>query len=386
MTNDTRSPDEIERDLQRRRERVDSTIEELQDRLSPGQLMDQALGYVRGSGSDFGGEFGRNLSRTVRKNPVPVTLVGAGLAWLAAASLSSGANSARRADWDADEDDGLAGRYRDVRAGDLGGPDSTLHAGELYPESAEEAEIASRDEGIAKKLEMLRASVSQKSDETSEAFQDRLYQARASSFDLKQRADESAADFRSRVDQQMRDLGGRMQERRRRAGARMAATRADVAARARRGAAWTGDAARGARNDVVRRGRATGQAAADLFNEQPLLVGLLGCTVGAGLAAMLPVSQREHEVFGPHRDRMLAEGESAARDAMSRAERVGARTAGAADEHARREGLTRDAAREAGEDLAGRVSRVAESTVEAARDEGRKQTEDASRRGSIGSA
>ena len=78
-SDDTRSPDEIERDLQRTRAELSGTLEAIQSKLTPGQMMDQALQYAR---SSLPADFGRNLNEAVRNNPVPVALVGIGLAWM----------------------------------------------------------------------------------------------------------------------------------------------------------------------------------------------------------------------------------------------------------------------------------------------------------------
>ena len=65
--------------MERTRARVSSTLDQLRDRLSPGQMMDEMLDYARGSG---GADFARNLGAAVRDNPVPVMLIGAGIGWL----------------------------------------------------------------------------------------------------------------------------------------------------------------------------------------------------------------------------------------------------------------------------------------------------------------
>ena len=71
--------EEIERDLSGTRARLDTTIDALRRRLAPGEMADRAIAYAGGSG---GGAFGRNLVGTVRGHPVPVALLGLGLAWL----------------------------------------------------------------------------------------------------------------------------------------------------------------------------------------------------------------------------------------------------------------------------------------------------------------
>jgi Protein of unknown function (DUF3618) len=77
----------IERDLSGTRARLDATVDALRRRLAPGEMADRAIAYARGSG---GGAFGRNLAGTVRGRPVPVALLGAGIAWLMLADWRSG--------------------------------------------------------------------------------------------------------------------------------------------------------------------------------------------------------------------------------------------------------------------------------------------------------
>ena len=74
-----RSPETIERDVERTRANLTRTLDELRDRLSPGQVMDQLTEWAKGSG---GAEFARNLGAQVRDNPLPILLVGAGIGWL----------------------------------------------------------------------------------------------------------------------------------------------------------------------------------------------------------------------------------------------------------------------------------------------------------------
>jgi hypothetical protein len=72
-------PAGIERDLARTRSRLDATIDALERRLSPGTMVDQAIASVKETG---GGELGRNLMLAVRDHPIPVALIGIGIAWL----------------------------------------------------------------------------------------------------------------------------------------------------------------------------------------------------------------------------------------------------------------------------------------------------------------
>ena len=74
---DNRSSDEIQQDIEATRADLDRTISAIEEKLTPGQVVDEMFGYFRnrpGSGGD--------LVYWLRENPVPVILIGIGLAWL----------------------------------------------------------------------------------------------------------------------------------------------------------------------------------------------------------------------------------------------------------------------------------------------------------------
>lgn len=96
MPTPNESPERIEDEIRGTRREIDRTLDALQSKLSPGQLLDQALSYMK----DGGGEFASNIGRTVSRNPVPVVLLGIGLTWL---MCSDGSRRPRR-----DSDDEFA--------------------------------------------------------------------------------------------------------------------------------------------------------------------------------------------------------------------------------------------------------------------------------------
>ncbi len=78
MPDDYRTPNEIERDIEREREELAQTVGELQDRFTPEAIMrDVARGF-----SEHGGDISRSISRSVKENPLALTLTGVGLAWM----------------------------------------------------------------------------------------------------------------------------------------------------------------------------------------------------------------------------------------------------------------------------------------------------------------
>jgi hypothetical protein len=82
---------EIEADLNQTRARMHNTLDALQNKFTPGELFNDTLGYFRNRG---GGEFASNLGDTVKNNPMPIALVGIGLAWLAMSGRDRSSRSA----------------------------------------------------------------------------------------------------------------------------------------------------------------------------------------------------------------------------------------------------------------------------------------------------
>ncbi|UEM02909.1 DUF3618 domain-containing protein [Skermanella rosea] len=84
---DHRTPEQIEREIEQTRQNTAATLAAIEDRLSPGRMMDEVWGYLRNSGQ--GQTFVSNLSTTVRDNPIPVALLAISVAWLAIAGSRS---------------------------------------------------------------------------------------------------------------------------------------------------------------------------------------------------------------------------------------------------------------------------------------------------------
>lgn len=80
-----KDPDALKREADAARANVGETLSALETKLSPGQLLDQTMGFVQ----RHGGELARNLGTTVKQNPIPLVLTGIGIAWLIASNRSS---------------------------------------------------------------------------------------------------------------------------------------------------------------------------------------------------------------------------------------------------------------------------------------------------------
>jgi hypothetical protein len=381
----SRDSDVIERDLEQTRERLDATISALQEKLSPGQLLDQALDYAKHSG---GTEFGRNLGRNVRDHPLPVALVGIGLSWL----MMSEPKDRRRRDWDDVGDEygytpGLAEARdpylgRSAYAADLAdGPD--------YYDSDDDllyGQYRSYDE-LDARMTATTSEITRSQEEPEETYHSRLQDARGKLLGISRGASESLDTFRSRIDEGLksaRERFSRMRhgasDRSRRArdsARRMGAYTRDGAYRmgdyAREQGRWAAGTARhgvDAATHGLERGR---ERAADYYHEQPLMGGVLGLAVGALLAMTLPRSRREEELLGDAGYRLRSRAREAASEAVDAAGRVVGEMASTGRAAAEREGLIPDTegtagrARDAIRDTTERARRVVEETTAAGR-------------------
>ncbi|HUR60183.1 MAG TPA: DUF3618 domain-containing protein [Opitutaceae bacterium] len=101
--------DALRSDIDTTRRRMDDTMDALGDRLQPRHLLDEVLGYFRGEGGNGDTrmtEMREKISRsassavhgvvdTVKQNPLPALVIGAGIAWLIFESRRKGSGSAR---------------------------------------------------------------------------------------------------------------------------------------------------------------------------------------------------------------------------------------------------------------------------------------------------
>jgi ElaB/YqjD/DUF883 family membrane-anchored ribosome-binding protein len=79
--NGERRPEEIQAEIARTRGDMDATLTAIEQRLTPGQLVDQGLDYLRHSGAR---QYASNLGESVKNNPIPLALMGISMAWLMA--------------------------------------------------------------------------------------------------------------------------------------------------------------------------------------------------------------------------------------------------------------------------------------------------------------
>lgn len=111
---DVKTSADIERDVEASRARLETTLGDIRERMTAGQIVDEVFAYARTSG---GGEIVQNLGRSIRENPLPLLLVGAGVGWM---MLGGGGAPARRGGYDGE--DYAQGRWSGWENGHRGPP------------------------------------------------------------------------------------------------------------------------------------------------------------------------------------------------------------------------------------------------------------------------
>jgi hypothetical protein len=81
-----RESERLEQEIDQTRAQLSLTLEDLRARITPGQVVDRIVDYAR---EGPGAEFLSNLGREIRENPLPLVLIGIGIAWLMVASSRS---------------------------------------------------------------------------------------------------------------------------------------------------------------------------------------------------------------------------------------------------------------------------------------------------------
>ena len=260
----------IERDLDQTRSRLGSHLSELQDRLSPGQVLDDLMGYFRGS---EGAAFGRSLLDNVRGNPMPAAITTVGLAWLMASNPRAGTSGSTGAT-----------TLRPARLPTYGHDDHAATMARLNAVKQDVArDAAEPDHAYAARLDAASGQaigLARHTEETTESFGERVRHAITA---IEDAVTGKAHDLRDQVGSAMGSAGNSVGS---------FGTSAQGAFQ---------DAAAYAGGALSSGGKSAGQAGGNLvaaITESPVLLGALGLAAGALLGALLPHSDQEEAALG----------------------------------------------------------------------------------------
>jgi len=282
----TRRTQQIRAEIEHTREDLSETIDAIQERLRPGNIVSEATDRVKtatnermknmasSAGEAAGGviqqtrETAGQLVEGARSNPVPAILIGVGTTWLLM-NRGSEAGGRRRAAGHRAE---YAGDYTRGVYGDEGSWETEPGSGWLDRIKRNPVPAVMAGAGLA----WLAFANGRESDDR--------YGARWSSAEQRWSGDEGEG-----IAGVTRDLTSRAQE-----------------------------MASGAGTAISRRTRRTQNQLQRLMRENPLLVGAAAVVVGAAVGMALPETEKENEWLGDARDSVVDRAQDLARDAASK--------------------------------------------------------------------
>jgi hypothetical protein len=313
MAEDLKDTDKIEADLARTRARMDSRLDQLQDHLTPKQMVNDAFAYFRGGD---GSDFTNDLVTRVKANPLPVALVGVGVAWLMASKHTSTSTS-----------DAVAADDLDARIRFAEGQVVRANHEDEDPYTARVHDARGKVLGVARDASDTAASYAQRLKDALSAGRDG---ARRSSHDLSHRLSDTAAKGGSALQKGTQTMAGSARD-----------TLSSLAS-------------------------------------NPFALGAIAAVVGAVAGSLLPTLEQEEAALGATATKLRTAGRDLAQEVVDRGGRVANETLDAVKDSASAHGLTPD--KPVGDvvadlkngDLLGQVKEVAHDTLKAGQDSANK--------------
>jgi len=313
------NPDAIRSDIDVTRRKMDDTMNALGDRLNPQHLLDEVLGFFRSDGgtgdnrltqvrekiTSSAGNAAQAIGETVKNNPVPALLIGAGLAWM----IYEG-RRAKSATGYAEYTRSYGGTG--TGAAPRRDPDSYYDEPLEYPAGTDTEESAIEDG--SSKLGQLKDSISEKAGEVTGQVKDKL----ATAGDA----------VRNKVGA-LRDRAGEL-----------------------------GTSAKETTRELYSKTR---EQASTTVEHHPLEVGLAALAAGLVAGLILPTPDAVNRAVGPTADKLRARTQEAGAQMLEKGKRVAEAATGALQEEAEAQGLTPDKLKE-------KAAAVADRAKEATKD------------------
>ncbi len=299
---DTKSSAELQREVEQQRARLEDRIDQIQQKLSPGQLVDELLAYTKGGGGEFLG----TLQRQVTANPLPVAMLGVSLAWLIGKPAATTEVHHDHYDSDREWDDSINARrgygehdvYEDFPVATISGT-SLQRVSHTPDESGTHHSEWLDDAG--KKYRAVSDSFGRRAGH----FRDEAgntYKGFVSG------TGEQITHFRDEAGNLLDQASGWASHTWQRAREMLHDARDGVAHRVSQGRSRAGEAGIGMAGQVDQLNRTL----MNQFRDQPLVGGALAFALGAALGAALPHTRQEDELLGEAADAVKAKaGEEA---------------------------------------------------------------------------
>jgi hypothetical protein len=281
----TERTEELETRLEHDREHLKQTVNELEHRLSPSQIIDQVFSNM-GSGPK---DFASNLLSDIQRQPLPSLLTATGLLWLAAGNGRDRTQTTMRSrPVDATDDE--------LRA---------AHSWDRYQEAT--------------------YSTTRSDNEDDTAYQRRLTENQATALGVQRYDDEDDTTYNSRVRRAADHCRDTSRGFRDRIGSAASGAYHGIGSAASATGHGIGSAASATGHGIASATSATGhgissaasatghgikssaESAGEFYAENPLASGALGLAIGTLLGSVLPLSRQEYDQFKGVADRGLKE-------------------------------------------------------------------------------
>lgn len=333
-SHETPPSNEIRADIDQTRQSVGDKIDQLQARLDPNKLKQQAAETVQEMLTDTANsmtEYVRShrddittsLADAARRNPLPAALVGVGIGWLILESFAGGKSSRYEDErWGGERKNFSSRSPRRPYEGDARGfRQSNEYASDEYPSYREPTYASSANfqsgydygqsvesqQGGSNPIAKAAGSVKDTMGSVKDSVGDVGHEIRDRVGDVGQEIKERVGDVKDRVTdavqgvrQQAGQMGNQTQHSFERAGNRV------------------GDWQNRARYEGQRRG----QQVMRNLEDNPLTYGVVALAAGAALAILLPQTRTENRAFGEMRDQVMAKGQEVLDTAKSHAQQV----------------------------------------------------------------
>lgn len=331
-----RSSEEIEREVEATRGELDRTVEALKERMSAGQIIDELMGSMKGTGAS---EMVSNLGRQAKDNPLPLALIGAGLAWLMFGKAPSREHHESRS-FVVDPYTGEA-TIEDERTYDSGyEADASRYHDDYDPLTGADM---SHDSG--------KPGLKEKAGQAAQRVKDAASGVAHKAGGMASKVGQAAHSGKDRVTHKMSGARDGMGQVKGRAGERMQAGRQRLSS-----------AAGSVRSQAQQYGRRAQRTYYETLDNDPLILAAVGVAVGAAIGAAIPASRFENRYVGRFRDRALDQGKQMAQERMQEAKEIAQSALGAVKEEADRQGMPTGV-----EGLADKVGQAARAGLDTAK-------------------
>jgi ElaB/YqjD/DUF883 family membrane-anchored ribosome-binding protein len=283
MTNEARTPEEIEREIETQRSELTSNLDDLQDRFSIDGLVRQIGDQFR----EHGGDLGRSITDQVKANPIPLALTGIGLAWM---MFGNSRPSPRTDEYSRAEADFRQSRLDQGRP--YTPPTARVDTSDSGPSWARDDDH--RQSGWDDHLSA--------GEDKANAGKDSVSKGLSAAGSTASNAAESAKSSIAEGLETARDGIAA-------AGNRIAEGTEALSEEGRKRVIAARQKAKDMRRSTMKTAAQGADAAADFYDRQPLVVGALALAVGAAMGGALPRTKVEDDLMGQQSDNLIEEAE-----------------------------------------------------------------------------